>query len=495
MTIAQILTLLSPELVLCATGLAVVAADLIWREDEQKGWLPWLALLGLFGALAATVSLWGQSTVLLSGMIAVDAFALFFKLIAVLATGLVVLSSIEYLKGRTPYRGEFYALLLFATLAITLASAATDLIMVYVAMETLSITSYVLAGYLRDDPKSSEAAIKYFLYGAIASAVMLYGMSLLYGATGTTNLAEAAAFFVGGAADASLRWMGVPAIILLLAGFGFKTALVPFHQWSPDTYEGAPTPITAFLSVASKAAGFAILMRVFITALPSFAGNWVAILAGISMVTMTVGNLVALRQTNIKRMLAYSSIGHAGYLLIGVVSVALLMRGEPGFNGINGVLLYIIGYLFTNLSVFMAVIAFENATGSIEIADYAGLIRRAPFLAAVLLVGFVSLAGIPPTAGFVGKFFVFGAAIKLQLYWLAGVAIVNSVISVGYYFNVVRYAFFLPPNEGNDGALAVASSLQGPLWVGMLMVLVIGIFPQPFIDLATQSVQMVVALP
>jgi len=493
LTLAQILTLLSPELVLCGSGLLILLADLIWRE--KKGWLPWLALVGLAGALVATLALWGQSTPLPSEMMAVDAFALFFKFIAILATGLVVFSSIEYLRDRTPYRGEFYAFLLFATLAIALASAATNLVMVYVAMETLSITSYVLAGYLRDDPNSSEAAIKYFLYGAITSAVMLYGMSLLYGATGTTDLAQIAAFFLGGRADASLRWIGVPAIILLLAGFGFKAALVPFHQWTPDTYEGAPTPITAFLSVGSKAAGFAILMRVFITALPSFTESWVAILAAVSIVTMTLGNLVALRQTNIKRMLAYSSISHAGYLLIGVVSVLLFLRGETGFNGINGVLLYFIGYLFTNLALFMAVIAFENATGSNEIADYAGLIRRAPFLAAVLVVCFMSLAGIPPTAGFMGKFFVFGAAIKQRLYWLAGVAIVNSVISIGYYFNVIRYAFFLPARKGNDSTLAIAPSLRWPLWVATLMVLVIGVFPQPFIRLANQSVRMVMAMP
>ncbi|MGC9334198.1 MAG: NADH-quinone oxidoreductase subunit N, partial [Anaerolineae bacterium] len=259
MNLGETLQLLSPELLLLLTGLVVLCVDLIWRDEEQKTiWVPTLALIGLGAALAATILLWGTPPTMVLAMMAVDPFALFFKLIALGTVILVILAAIPYLQGRTPYRGEFYALLVFAGLAITLASSGTTLISVYLAMEFLSITSYVLAGYLRKDLKSSEAGIKYFLYGAVTSAVMLYGMSLLYGATGTIELAGIGRMLAAG--GTGMNDLAVVAIILLLAGFAFKIVLAPFHQWAPDTYEGAPTPVTAFLSVGSKAAGFAILM-------------------------------------------------------------------------------------------------------------------------------------------------------------------------------------------------------------------------------------------
>ena len=430
MTLAQILTLLLPELVLAAAGLVVLGLDLVWREEKKKKWLPYVALAGLGGALVATFYLRGTEALLPFGgspapaIFAVDPFTLFFRMIAILAVGLILLLSVDYLRERTPYRGEFYSLLLFSALAMTLIAGAADLIMVYIAIELLSITSYILTGYLREDRKSAEAAIKYFLYGAVASAAMLYGMSLLYGATGTTNLSAIAASL--GAADASLRWLISPAMVFLLAGFGFKMAAVPFHQWSPDAYEGAPTPVTAFLSVGPKAAGFAVLLRVFLTALPHFQTDWVALLAGVSIVTMTLGNLVAIWQKNIKRMLAYSSIAQAGYILIGLVCLG------PDNYGMRGVLLYLLVYLFTNLGAFAVVIAFSQATGSDEIEDYAGLFRRSPWLAASLVIFFLSLAGIPPMAGFFGKMFIFAAAIRLQYFLLAVIGVVNGVISLYY---------------------------------------------------------------
>ncbi|MGQ9626662.1 MAG: NADH-quinone oxidoreductase subunit N, partial [Anaerolineae bacterium] len=482
---------LLPELVLGAAGLAVFGCDLIWRDEAKKHWLPYLALGGLALALIATASLWGANYTLLGGMFTVDPFALFFKLMAVIATALVILAAIEYLAGRTPYRGEFYSLFLFASLSMTLAVSATNLIMIYLAMEFLSITSYILAGYIREDVKSSEAAIKYFLYGAVASGVMLYGMSLLYGATGTTELSAIATALAGEGTAPSIQWLAVPAIILLLTGFGFKIALVPFHQWAPDTYEGAPTPVTAFLSVGPKAVGFAILMRVFLTALPHFQIEWTAILAGISMVTMTLGNLVALRQTNIKRMLAYSSIAHAGYILIGFV--CLYLASESPFKGINGALFYLLAYLFTNLGAFVAVIAFEQATGSCEIADYSGLAGRSPFLAGTFLVFLLSLTGIPGTGGFFGKFFVLGAAIQVQFYVLAVVGIINSVIAAFYYLNVVKAMFFEPKAEGAN-RIPVPPTMGLVLVVALIMTLLLGLYPQPFINLASQSMQILAAL-
>jgi proton-translocating NADH-quinone oxidoreductase chain N len=473
--------------VLLITGLLILILDMVFHHrDGRREWLPFVGIAGLVGALVAASLLWGRQESLLSGMMAVDSFALFFKVVAGLSTLLVILASWDYFRGKTPYEGEFYGLLVLAALAITLAASSTDLIMIYLSMEFLSIASYILVGYLRDDPKSNEGAIKYFLYGAIASGIMLYGMSLLYGVTGTTSLAEIAKVFAAGKVAGDMLWLVLPALVMLLAGFGFKIALVPFHQWAPDAYEGAPTPVTAFLSVGPKAAGFAILIRVFLAAFPAFQVDWVAVLAAISMVTMTLGNVVALKQTNIKRMLAYSSIAHAGYILIGFASVAL--KSPSIFNGVNGVLLYLLGYLFTNVGAFVAVIAFENGTGSNQISDYAGLVKRSPWLAGTLFVLLLSLTGIPPTAGFLGKFFVFAAAINVQFWALALVGIINSVIAAFYYLNVARYMFFLPAAE--ESRVKISPALAVALGIATAVTLLIGLYPQPFIDFATQSVRL-----
>jgi len=491
LSIAEILWSLAPEIALFIGGVTVLAIDMVWKrvDEEREATLLGLSVGFLILAFVLLIGLgwsWGIEGKILE-MLAVDRFGLFFKLLAVVVTALVLLTSYRYLEGRTPYRGEFYALFLFATLAIMLTVSAVNLLMVYLAFEFLSITSYILVGYLREDSKSNEAAIKYFLYGATASALMLYGMSLLYGVTGTLDLAQVADALVHSQAGG---WLAFPAIVLLLAGFGFKIALVPFHQWSPDTYEGAPTPVTAFLSVGPKSAGFAVLMRVFLTALPYFQVEWVAVLAGISMITMTLGNLVALRQENIKRMLAYSSIAHAGYILIGFVCLA---KGTASnFTGINGVLIYLLAYLFTNIGAFTVVIAFERATGSNRIADYAGLIKRSPLLAGVMAIFLFSLIGIPGTGGFIGKLFVFGAAIQVQFYVLALVAILNSVVSAFYYLNVVRHMFFLPGEA--QGTIGVSPLHKWVLAICLVLTFLIGLYPQPFISLGTTSVQILAAV-
>jgi len=490
-------------LIILLTGLVILIVDLIWQDvgtgevsdtATPKGkkvlWIPGIALVGLGGALVATILLWGTPPATILAMMAIDPFALFFKVVAITTVMLVILAAVPYLRGRTRYGAEFIALLVFTALAISLASSGINLILIYLAMEFLSITSYVLAGYLRHDKKSTEAGMKYFLYGAVTSAVMLYGMSLLYGATGSTNLYEIAQGLTAGVE--SIQWLAVAAIVLLLAGFAFKIVLSPFHQWAPDTYEGAPTPVTAFLSVGSKAAGFAILMRVLLTALPSFRWNigWMAFLMALSIISMALGNLIALRQTNIKRMLAYSSISQAGYIIIGVICLA--PNVSSSFLGVNGTLLYLFAYLFTNLAVFTAVIAFENATGSNEIKDYRGLVKRSPVIAGVMLVGLLSLAGIPGTGGFIGKFFVFGSAIQFntpQTLTLVIVAVVTSVIAAFYYLNVVRQMFF-EPADLEAAPVAVPVGLKVGLALTAIGILVIGLYPQPFINLATESIQM-----
>jgi NADH-quinone oxidoreductase subunit N len=482
---------LLPELVLLLAAVLVFAIDLIRRKGSRsQAWLPYAALAGLgLAALALIPSLGspqrmeGLPTAQGFAMLVSDPFALFFKALAILGVALVILAAIPYLRGRTPYSGEFYALLLIVVLAISLAVSAVNLIMIYLSMEFLSITSYVLAGYLRQDRKSGEAAIKYFLYGAAASGVMLYGMSLLYGATGTTELAGISASLKG-MSPGEINWLAIPALVLLLVGFGFKASLVPFHQWVPDTYEGAPTPVTAFLSTASKAAGFAILVRVFLTAMGSVQQQWTALLAAIAIVTMSLGNLAALRQTNIKRLLAYSSIAQAGYILIGVAAV--IANPQKTFTGINGVLVYLFAYLIANVGAFTVVIAFESATGKTDVKDYAGLIRRSPWLASLLLIFLLSLAGIPPTAGFIGKFYVFGAAVQAQMWILAAVAAVNSVIAAFYYLNVVRIMFLVPAEE-NAGPVEVAPPFGGALAATGVLTLLLGLLPSPLIAWASVS--------
>jgi proton-translocating NADH-quinone oxidoreductase chain N len=478
-----------PQLILLLTTLVVFGIELVpGDERRRKDWLPAIALTGLGGAAMAIIFLWSRTTTppagsILAGMIVVDRFALFFQILAVTTTALVVLLSTDYMRDRTPDQGEFYGLLLIVCLAITLVVAAADLLMVYVGIELLSLTSYVLTGYLREDRKSTEAGIKYFLFGATASAAMLYGMSLFYGATRTTNLAAIATAL--SEAENSLRGLVIPAAVFLLAGFGFKIAAVPFHQWAPDAYEGAPTPITAFLSVGPKTAGFAVLVRVFLIALPNFYPDWMALLSSISIITMIVSNLVAIFQTNVKRMMAYSSISHAGYILIGIVCWG---RGGFGgsFEGISGVLIYLLAYLFTNVGAFAVITAFEEATGSSRIEDYAGLVSRSPALAWAMLVFLFSLAGIPGTGGFIGKLYVFGAAIQARAYTLAVVGIITSVIAAFYYLNLLRYVFFQPPTE-NPKSITLSATAKITLIVTCVLTLAIGLYAQPFLQLAQAS--------
>jgi proton-translocating NADH-quinone oxidoreductase chain N len=494
MSLAESTLFFAPEIVLVVFALVVLGLDLVVKGREARQGE--LALVGLIVSLVASIALTGRQGALFFGMFTLDPFTQFFRIVAGLTAIFILLMSLGYVRKMTSFKGEFYSLVLFSTLAMILMAGATDLIMVILSIEFLSITSYVLTGYLRGNARSNEAAVKYFLYGAVTTAAMFYGASLLYGVTGTTNLLEIARFFGDREAmlQTNLGGLALPIAVFLLAGFGFKIAFVPFHQWSPDAYEGAPTPVTAFLSVGPKSAGLAILIRVFVTALPTFQVDWVAVLVGVSIITMTLGNVVAISQGNIKRMLAYSSIAQAGYMLIGVVSLGV--AGAQAVQPIGSTLIYIFAYLFTNLGAFTAVVALDEVAGTDRIEDYAGLIRRAPFMAVALVIFFLSLAGIPPTAGFIGKFYVFSAAIQTasqanqgMLYALAVIGVINGVISIVYYFNVVRQMFFMPARE--SAPLRIPGSLQAALVLTLVMTLVIGLYPQPFVDLANQSVQMV----
>jgi proton-translocating NADH-quinone oxidoreductase chain N len=360
----------------------------------------------------------------------------------------------------------------------------------------------MLAGFMREERNSNEAGLKYFLYGSIASAVMLYGISLIYGATGTLYLREIADFFAAQILElgeiGGLAYIAIPATILTLAGLGFKASLAPFYQWVPDTYEGSPTPVATYLSTASKAAAFAVLARVFVIGLSPFEVNWVPILAGFSIITMTMGNLAALRQNNVKRMLAYSSVAQAGYVLMGLVAVAA--DAPSGMNGLNGVLIYLFAYIFTNVGAFVVVMAVEETTGNTDINAFTGLIRRAPWLAAMFVVFLLSLTGIPLTGGFLGKFYVFGAAIQHQYFWLAAVGMINAGIAAFYYLNIVRAMFFGEEEsvEGISGGAAVLDvpmATQVSLLICTIATLWIGIYPITVINWVNDASIQLLTLP
>ncbi len=510
--IASILTHFSPELILVLGALVVLGYDIVVRgRDGRQGQL---TLVTLVLALGATIWLWTMpaagifathsivdGSLVRPGAFLSDGYTHFFRLVGILTTGLVVLSGLVFMRGRTPFKGEFYALMLCAAIAMNLMAGANDLILVALAIEFLSITSYILTGYLRQDAASIEGGLKYFLYGAITSAAMLFGMSYVYGAAGTTTLTggpegeglrsvAAALAHPDTFAVHGLQSVLLPGIMLMLAGIGFKIALVPFHQWSPDAYEGAPTPVTAFLSVGPKAAGFALLLRLMTQVFggSELMAGWLGMIAILAMLTMVVGNLAALGQTNVKRLMAYSSIAQAGYMLVGLASIG---GGHlAGLDPLGSVLLFILAYLFTNLGAFAIIIAIDHSEGSAELEAYSGLMRRSPYLAVALAIFLLSLIGIPPLSGFVGKFAVFGSAVAAGQIPLAVVGVLTGVISVVYYFRILREVFFGAPAEG-AGAIRLAPSLSFVVAVTLVMTFVIGLAPGIFIDAANGAAEVI----
>lgn len=497
--------MIAPELALTAAGVVALLAAAAHRpaakEFRDDGQAPlrlaeWTAILGVAvsGLLALLVGL--QSTGLAAGQrvhfwggMTHDAFSAYFK-VAVALSVLIVMAMLTGYRRAMFNRPELYGLLAFATLAIYFMASATELVLIFIALECLSLTSYAMVGYQKDDARSAEAGLKYFLFGAVCGAVMLYGMSLLYGLTGTTLLPAIAAA-LGGHLSVLQQQIAVIAALLVLAGIGFKISVAPFLQWVPEAYEGAPTPITAFLSVASKAAGFALAVRIFAVAFgaEALAAHWAVILSLLAIITMTWGNTAAIWQTNVKRMLAYSSIAQAGYIVVGLVALGIGGAAATRY-AVPGILLYVLAYMFMNLGAFAVVIAVHNQTGSDRIPDYAGLAHRAPWLAALMTLFLLSLIGIPPTAGFIAKLYLFLAAIQGASPWLVALAIamiVNSVISAYYYLNVVRLMYF--GNVTETAPIATNRALTGALTLAAVATLAIFFWAQPFIDVATLTAQ------
>jgi len=425
-----------------------------------------------------------------SDMVVVDGYARFWKLLLYGVTGLTILMSLPYLKAEGLHLGEYYGFILLALSGMMVMVSGADLLTIYLGTELMSLSLYVMAGLKRTSPRSLEASAKYFVLGAFSSGLLLYGISLLYGLTGSTRLnAIADALGTKGFDDPLL----LIATILLTVGFGFKIAVVPFHMWTPDVYEGAPTAVTAFMAVASKAASFAAFLRVFIEGLGGLRGDWSNLFLVLCVITLVLGNVVAIVQTNIKRMLAYSSIAHAGYALIGVVAAGRAAGESGGTSGIASVMLYLTFYAFMTLGAFAVIAMFRK--GGLEgedIADYTGLAKRQPVAALMMLVFMVSLAGIPPTAGFLGKFYVFMAAVEAGLSWLAAVALLFAAVSAYYYMRVVMLMYMREPEAAviDSPHLVTSPALSIVLACAVAGVILLGLYPNPVVSLALQSVLM-----
>jgi NADH-quinone oxidoreductase subunit N len=470
------LRLLSPELVVTVTGLLVLLLDLL-PVGRNRTFLTGLGLAGAVLALGLNLGQAGTRALAFGQLHVVDNYAVFFKAVFLASAIIVMLAAARFLEDRGLGAGEFNALLLFATLGTMLMASAHDLLSLFIGIETMSICTYVLCGYMKQDRRCSEGALKYLLMGTFSTGVILYGMVLLYGATGTTGLpAIGRAVGMQGAQNPAVML----AMVLLAAGFGFKIAAVPFHMYLPDMYEGAPTPVVAFMAGAAELAGAAVLVRVFWMALPGLQLDWSLLLWVLAVLTMTIGNLIAIVQTNIKRMLAYSTISHMGYLLMGPVAGSAL--------GVSAVLFYSLVYALMTIGAFGVVILIgREAVRGDQIEDFSGLAERSPLAAAAMLLFLLSLTGIPPTAGFVGKFYLFAAAVEGGYIWLVLIALVNSAISLFYYMRVAA-AMYMRELPSRGLALSPSLALHAALALAAFGTLLLGIYPGPLLEMARASV-------
>ncbi|MDT3697896.1 MAG: NADH-quinone oxidoreductase subunit N [Thermincola sp.] len=463
-------SLLSVEILTILLALGVLIIGLLVPKEQSYG-LGYLVTIGLAGILIFSFGYYGVNTSIFDGMYWIDDFSVFFKQLFLASAVLVTLAATMYVKKIGSNYGEFFVMLVFATLGMMVLASAGDFVTLYLGLETMTITFYILTGYRKDDSKSVEAGVKYLILGALSSAVLLYGLSLVYGITGTTMIGEVAAKLkTFGSMPAAL----LVGLVFVIAGFGFKISAVPFQMWSPDVYEGAPTPVTAFLAVGSKAAAFAVMVRVFFIAFPDYDTQWKLLFAALAALTMIIGNLVAIPQTNIKRMLAYSSIAQAGYIMTGVVAA--------NTAGVKGVAFYGMLYVFATMGAFIVVMNFSANTGSDEIKDYAGLAQRSPLMASVLTISLLSMAGIPPLAGFAGKFYLFSSIVNQGYLWLVIIGLLMSMASVYYYLSVVKVMFMADPPS--DSPIEVPAGAKAALIISMVITVILGVWPQPLSILA-----------
>ncbi|MDE5110407.1 MAG: NAD(P)H-quinone oxidoreductase subunit N, partial [Trichodesmium sp. St7_bin2_1] len=478
-----------PEGIVIITLLVVLVGDLIVGRNSTK-WTPYVAIFGLFGAILALYTQWDSTnTIGFLGGFNADALSVVFRGIIALSAIVTILMSVAYIEQTGTPLGEFICILLTATLGAMFLSGADELVMIFVSLETLSISSYLLTGYTKRDPRSNEAALKYLLIGAASSAVFLYGISLLYGLSGGETRLIAIASSLASSTGGGISLALVIALVFTIAGISFKISAVPFHQWTPDVYEGSPTPVVAFLSVGSKAAGFALAIRLLVTAFPLVSEQWHFVFTALAVLSMVLGNVVALAQTSMKRLLAYSSIGQAGFVMIG-----LLANTEPGYASM---IFYLLVYLFMNLGGFTCVILFSLRTGTDQISEYAGLYQKDPLLTLGLSLCLLSLGGIPPLAGFFGKIYLFWAGWQAGLYWLVLLGLITSVASIYYYIRVVKMMVVKEPQEMSDvikNYPPISWNLPGmrPLQVGLIVSVLAtslaGILSNPLFTLANNSI-------
>ena len=463
---------IAPEMALAAFGLVLLVADLIVSDKRKLGYLS-LGILAISGFLLFRLG--DLSTSAYGGQVSIDPFASYFKFIFLIAAALTIGISTRYLDIEREHHGEYYALILFATMGMMFMASGTDLVTLYIGLETMAIATYVLVGFLRGNQRSNEASLKYFLLGAFSSGVLLYGMSLLYGISGSTNLVEIAEAL-------SRRPITDPislvAMIAVACGMFFKIAAFPFHQWVPDAYEGAPSSVTAFMSVAVKAASFAMMIRIFMIGIYPLRDQWLPVFAAVCVMTITVGNVAALTQTNVKRMLAYSSISHAGFVLLGLIA------GND--TGMTAVVMYLFVYTFMNLGAWTIIVALRgrDVIGD-HVDDLNGLFFKHPAAATVMLVFLLSLAGIPPTAGFVAKYYLFASVIETGHTALAVIAALNVVVGLYYYMRIV-VAMFINESTEKTG-LALSPGLVTVLAIALILTLFIGVYPDPFIEMARNA--------
>jgi NADH-quinone oxidoreductase subunit N len=464
-----------PETIILCTALLVLLLDFFF-DKRLKAVLGWLSIAGVAAAAHFSYHAMTASEAAFGGTYLLDPFSVYFKLVFYVACGLGILLAINYLSVEGIHRGEYYALMLFATCGMMAMASAGDLITLYVGLELMALSVYILAGFMRRDNRSNEAAIKYLVLGAFSSGIMLYGMSLLYGLSGTTNLTHILAFLRTADKTNPVIFLSM---IMLVVSFGFKVAAAPFHMWVPDVYEGAPTSVTAFMSAGPKVAGFAVLLRVFLYTLEPLHDHATVILSGLAVLTMAVGNVMALSQTNIKRMLAYSSIAHAGYALVG------LAAGGP--EGAASVMLYVAIYAVMNMGAFGIVIMLRKAgERGEEITDFAGLGKTNRTAALLMLIFMFSLTGIPPTAGFVGKFYIFKSAVQAGLLWLAIAGVLFSAISAYFYLRIIMIMYMKDPVGSFE--LSRSPALAAALAISVIAVIVIGVYPTDLLNFARASI-------
>ncbi len=472
--------LLLPEFIVTGAAFVVLTLDL-FLPDRRKWTLPFVAIAGLAVAFVASLAyLWGVNDSLYGGVIRVDGYALFFKAFFIALGGVVILVSVDFVRRNLDHPGEYYGILMFTVVAMMLLAASGELLTAYISLELMSFGLYVLVAYDRYNAKSNEGATKYILLGAFSSALLLYGISQVYGLLGTTRFDEISRALAADALSPGL----ILGIALIISGLGFKVAAVPFHMWAPDAYEGAPIPITAHLAVGSKAAAFALTLRLFAEAFMPIVEQWQILLIILAVITMLLGNLVALAQRNLKRLLAYSSVGQVGFLLMGVAALA-----DTGSESIslelshlasNGVMLHLVAYAVTNMAAFLCLAAIYNITGRDDIAGMAGVARRAPLVGMVFAVSLFSLAGLPIFVGFTSKFYLFNAAAAQGLLWVAGVAIFASLISLYYYLMVVRQLYIEPAEDATPIATPrLTLGVLGALFGGMIL---LGVYPAPLME-------------